>query len=61
MQLVLSYDILFGKGIRCGGKIGEFSKQNQSRLFELLEEFQKDDANFQEDVDNSISKFFKKT
>ncbi|XP_065066978.1 28S rRNA (cytosine-C(5))-methyltransferase-like [Rhopilema esculentum] len=41
LQLVLAYDILFGRGIRCGGRIGHFVRSNKRQLFHLLDEFQK--------------------
>lgn len=48
LQLVLAYEILFGKGVRCGGKLGAFSKQNRNQLCELLDEFQRDETNCEE-------------
>ena len=47
---MLAYDILFGKGIRCGGRLGAFAKENSSRLFELLEDFQ---SNEPKNVENA--------
>eukprot|EP00112_Aurelia_sp_Birch-Aquarium-sp1_P017743 Seg415.2 transcript_id=Seg415.2/GoldUCD/mRNA.D3Y31 product="putative 28S rRNA" protein_id=Seg415.2/GoldUCD/D3Y31 len=40
LQLILVYDLLFGRGVRCGGKIGKFARTNKKRLLELLTEFQ---------------------
>ena len=51
---MLAYDILFGKGIRCGGRLGAFAREKSSRLFEILEDFQ---SNGPRNIENtSISK-----
>lgn len=57
MRLVLAYEILFGQGIRCGGKSGVFAKENKQQLFELLEEFQNDGRYSEETAKNSFGKW----